>query len=55
MHPLVISAIPPAIEEYKKLMTMGLPQRTSKYLGKKLRELMNRHECIGDVRGIGHF
>jgi len=55
MHPLAISAIPPVIEEYKRLVATGLPQRVSKYLEKKLHELMNRHECIGDVRGMGHF
>jgi len=54
-HPLVLSAIPAAIAEYKKLMATGLPQRVSKYLQKKLYELADYHECIGDVRGIGHF
>ena len=27
----------------------------SKYLEKRLYELEDRHECIGDARGIGHF
>jgi len=51
-HPLALSAIPPAVAEYKKLMATGLPQRVSKYLEKRLYELENRHECIGDARGI---
>jgi taurine--2-oxoglutarate transaminase len=54
-HPLVLSAIAPSVAEYKKLMATGLPQRVSKYLEKKLYELEDRHECIGDARGIGHF
>ncbi|MCK5419790.1 MAG: aminotransferase class III-fold pyridoxal phosphate-dependent enzyme, partial [Desulfobacterales bacterium] len=33
----------------------GLPQRTSQYLGQKLYELGDKHICVGDVRGIGHF
>jgi len=55
MHPLVLAAIPAAIEEYKKLIATGLPQRVSKHIEKRLHELLDRHECIGDVRGIGHF
>ena len=54
-HPLALSAIAPAVAEYKKLMATGLPQTVSEYLEKKLYELGDRHECIGDVRGIGHF
>lgn len=54
-HPLALSAIAPAIAEYKKLTATGLPQKVSKYLEKRLYELEDRHECIGDVRGIGHF
>ena len=36
-------------------MDSGLPQRGSKHLQKRLYELADKHECIGDVRGIGHF
>ena len=54
-HPLVLSAIPAAISEYKKLMASEIPQKVSKHLEKRLYELGDRHECIGDVRGIGHF
>jgi taurine--2-oxoglutarate transaminase len=54
-HPLVLSAIPATIAEYKKLTASGLPKKVSKYLEKRLYELGDRHECIGDVRGIGHF
>ena len=54
-HPIAASAIPAAISEYKKLMESGLPQEVSRHLKNKLYELGERHECIGDVRGIGHF
>jgi len=54
-HPLALSAVAPAVAEYKRLMATGLPQTVAKYLEKKLYELGDRHECIGDVRGIGHF
>lgn len=55
MHPLALSALPAAIEEYKKLVATGLVKRVSEHLKIRLHELMSRHECIGDVRGIGHF
>jgi len=54
-HPLALSAIPAAVAEYKKLVATGLPRRVSKYLEKRLYELEDRHECIGDARGMGHF
>jgi len=55
MHPLVLAAIPAAVEEYKKIGATGLPKRVSKRIEKSLKELMSEHVCIGDVRGIGHF
>lgn len=54
-HALAASAIAPAVAEYKKLMATGLPQKVSPYIEKRLYELEEHHECIGDVRGIGHF
>jgi len=54
-HPLVLSAIPAAVGEYKRLMQTGLPQRVSKHLKQRLYELGDRHQSIGDVRGMGHF
>ncbi len=54
-HALAASAIPAAISEHVKLMDSGLPQKASKYLGQKLYELADKHICIGDVRGVGHF
>ena len=54
-HAMAVCTIPAAVEEYKKLMASGLPQRVSGYLKTKLYELAERHISIGDVRGIGHF
>ena len=54
-HPIAVCSIPAAIEEYKKLIATGLPQRVSEHLKRKLYDLADRHICIGDVRGIGHF
>jgi taurine--2-oxoglutarate transaminase len=54
-HPLALSAVPAAIGEYKRLMKTGLPERASRHLQKRLYELADRHESIGDVRGMGHF
>eukprot|EP00362_Geleiidae_sp_MMETSP1317_P000624 CAMPEP_0201286016 /NCGR_PEP_ID=MMETSP1317-20130820/114156_1 /ASSEMBLY_ACC=CAM_ASM_000770 /TAXON_ID=187299 /ORGANISM="Undescribed Undescribed, Strain Undescribed" /LENGTH=383 /DNA_ID=CAMNT_0047612403 /DNA_START=263 /DNA_END=1414 /DNA_ORIENTATION=+ len=54
-HPLAASAIPAAVSEYKKLIASGLCKNAAKHLKEKLYELADRHECIGDVRGIGHF
>ena len=36
-------------------MGSGLSKRASQHLQKRLYDLADRHECIGDVRGIGHF
>ncbi len=54
-HALAASAIPAAVAEYRKLFDSGLPQRASRHLQARLYQLAERHECIGDVRGIGHF
>jgi len=54
-HPLCLSAIAPSVAELKKVVASGLPHRVSRHLEKRLYELEDRHECIGDARGIGHF
>jgi taurine--2-oxoglutarate transaminase len=54
-HALAASAIPPAISEHVKLFDSGLPQKASEHIKKRLYELADKHICIGDVRGIGHF
>jgi taurine--2-oxoglutarate transaminase len=54
-HPLCLSAVAPAVSELKKLVASGLPERVSLYLEKQLYDLADRHICVGDTRGIGHF
>jgi taurine--2-oxoglutarate transaminase len=54
-HPLATSAIPAAVQEYKKLFESGLPQKSGEHLKQKLYGLADKHICVGDVRGIGHF
>jgi taurine--2-oxoglutarate transaminase len=54
-HALAASAIPAAVAEYDKLFKSGLPQQVSQHLEKKLYKLGDKHICVGDVRGIGHF
>ena len=54
-HALALSAIPAAIGEYKKLVAAGTMERVAAHLKTKLFELADRHPCVGDVRGIGHF
>ncbi|MCK5365626.1 MAG: aminotransferase class III-fold pyridoxal phosphate-dependent enzyme, partial [Gammaproteobacteria bacterium] len=54
-HALATSAIPAAVSEYKKLYDSGAPQKTGEHLKQKLYELADKHICVGDVRGIGHF
>ena len=54
-HPLSAAAIPAAISELKRVVASGLPKSVSAHLKKKLYELADKHICVGDVRGIGHF
>ncbi len=54
-HALAAAAIPASISEHIKLMDSGLPQKASEHLKKRLYELADKHICIGDVRGVGHF
>jgi taurine--2-oxoglutarate transaminase len=54
-HALAMSAIAPAVSEYRRLMASGLPQRVAEHLKQKLYAVAERHPCVGDVRGLGHF
>lgn len=54
-HALALSAIAPAIEEYKKLAASGTMERVAAHLKSRLFALAEKHPCVGDVRGIGHF
>ena len=54
-HALAASAIPAAISEHLRLFDSGLPQKASEHIKKRLYELADKHICVGDVRGVGHF
>ncbi len=54
-HPLTLAAGVAVIKEYKRLDLINEAKRKGEYLGKRLRELNDKHECVGDVRGIGLF
>ena len=54
-HALALSAVVPALAEYEKLMATGLVPKVADYLKEKLVALADRHDSVGDVRGIGHF
>jgi taurine--2-oxoglutarate transaminase len=54
-HALAAAAIPAAISEHVKLFDSGLLQKASEHIKKRLYELADKHICIGDVRGVGHF
>ncbi len=54
-HLLAMAAMKAAIEEYKSGGYIENARRVGEYLGKRLRELMDKHPSIGDVRGMGLF
>ena len=54
-HALSLSAVKPAVGEYRKLIDSGLPQKVSTYMKDRLMDLAEKHPCVGDVRGLGHF
>jgi taurine--2-oxoglutarate transaminase len=54
-HALALSAVPAAISEYKKLAASGQLEEVAAHLKKRVYELAENHDCIGDARGIGHF
>jgi taurine--2-oxoglutarate transaminase len=54
-HALALSAVPAAIGEYKRLAASGLLETVAAHLKTRLYELADNHDCVGDVRGLGHF
>jgi taurine--2-oxoglutarate transaminase len=54
-HALALSAIAPAVGEYRKLLATGLPQQVARHLKERLYALCEQHPSVGDVRGMGHF
>ena len=55
MHPLAVAAIPAAVSEYKRIVASGAPSVASHRLEHGLSGLKDKHKCVGDVRGMGHF
>lgn len=54
-HPLTLAPAIAAISEYKRLDLIKESKRKGEHMGKRLRELKDRHESVGDVRGLGLF
>jgi taurine--2-oxoglutarate transaminase len=54
-HPVGMAAGVAAIKEYKRLDLINQAKKRGKYLGKRLREMAERHKSVGDVRGLGLF
>lgn len=54
-HPITLG---PAVATIREMQRLNLVQRSAEmgeYLGAKLRELMDKHPSVGDVRGLGLF
>jgi len=54
-HPISMSPVVAAINEYKRLNLLEKSKTLGEYMGKRLNELKANHISIGDVRGIGLF
>jgi taurine---2-oxoglutarate transaminase len=54
-HPLTLAPAIAAIGEYKRLDLINEAKRKGEYMGARLKELMDKHKSIGDVRGMGLF
>ncbi|HIQ30526.1 MAG TPA: aspartate aminotransferase family protein [Candidatus Caldiarchaeum subterraneum] len=54
-HPLTMAAGVAAINEYRRLNILERVKRRGEYLGRRLKELEERHESVGEVRGMGLF
>jgi taurine--2-oxoglutarate transaminase len=54
-HPLTLAPAVAAIQEYMRLDLIDGARKKGEYLGKRLRELKEKHESVGDVRGVGLF
>ena len=54
-HPLTLAPAVAAIKEYLRLDLITEAKKKGAYMGKRLSELKEKHESVGDVRGIGLF
>lgn len=54
-HPLALASAVATIKEYKRLKIIERVKKMGRYLGSRLQELKDRHQSVGDVRGMGLF
>jgi len=54
-HPVACAVALANLEVFDSEDLLGNVQRNGEWLGDQLRELMARHEIVGDVRGTGYF
>ncbi len=54
-HPLTLAAAVAAIDEYRRLNLIDRSRRMGEYLGKRLKEVGDKHPSVGEVRGLGLF
>jgi len=54
-HPVACAVALANLEVFDSEDVLGNVQRNGAWLGEQLRELMARHEIVGDVRGTGYF
>jgi taurine--2-oxoglutarate transaminase len=54
-HALAMAAAVAAIEAYQQDKLIDKAAKTGAYLMKKLKELQDKHPCVGEVRGKGLF
>jgi len=54
-HPLAMSPVAAVIGEYRRLNILENVKKQGAHLGKRLKELKERHVSVGDVRGLGLF
>ncbi len=54
-HPLMLAAATATIREMHRLDLVKRAAVMGEYLGSRLRQLQEKHPCVGDVRGMGLF
>ncbi len=54
-HPLTLAGGVAGINEYKRLHLIEKARELGEYMGKRLKSLRDKHESVGEVRGIGMF
>ena len=54
-HPLACATAKSVLDVYKEENLIEASAANGEYLKPKLKEIMNRHACVGDVRGTGSF